>query len=81
MDLDQTDAGNDGEALQLLLDEVTKLRQEALRKLTAHDLNDDPAATAFIGMCHALSDKINAKLTRQRFDARLRQLIEKSAEN
>ena len=81
MDLDQTDTSDDGEALQLLLDEVTRLRQEALRELTAHDLNDDPAASTFMEMCHALSDKINAKLTRQRFDARLRQLIEKSARN
>ena len=79
MDLDQTDNSDDGEALQLLLDEVTKLRQDALRELTAHDLNDDPAATTFIEMCHALSDKINAKLTRQRLDARLRQLIDKPA--
>lgn len=78
MDLDQTDTSDDGEALQRLLDEVTKLRQEALRELTAHDLNDDLAASTFIEMCHALSDKINAKLTRQRFDARLRELIEKS---
>ncbi len=77
MDLDQTDGSDDSKALQLLLDEVTGLRQDALRELSAHDLNDDPAASAFIGMCHALSDKINAKLTRQRFDARLRQLIEK----
>ena len=77
MDLDQTDNSDDGEALQLLLDEVTRLRQDALRELTAHDFNDDPAASTFIEMCHALSDKINAKLTRQRFDARLRQLLEK----
>ncbi|MHC4875278.1 MAG: TAXI family TRAP transporter solute-binding subunit [Planctomycetota bacterium] len=79
MDLDQTDQSNDCKALQKLLDEVTKLRQDALRELTAHDLNDDPAATTFIEMCHALSDKINAKLTRQRFDLRLRELIEPSA--
>lgn len=78
MDLDQTDSGSDGDTLQLLLDEVTTLRQDALRELTAHELHDDPAAASFIQMCHALSDKINAKLTRQRFDARLRQLIEKT---
>jgi TRAP transporter TAXI family solute receptor len=77
MDLDQTDTRDDSSALQLLLDEVTALRQDALRELSAHDLNDDPAAAAFVGMCHALSDKINAKLTRQRLDSRLRQLIEK----
>jgi len=77
MDLDQSDTRDDGESLQLLLDEVTALRQDALRELTAHDLNDDPAASVFVGMCHALSDKINAKLTRQRLDTRLRELIAK----
>ncbi len=55
---------------QLLLDEVTKLRQEALRELTAHDLNDDRRDRVCQEYCHALSsDKINAKLTRQQFDA------------
>lgn len=59
---------NDVETLQKLLDEVTYLKQGALRELGAHELNEDQAIDSFIHMCHALSDKINAKLTRQRLD-------------
>jgi hypothetical protein len=47
-----------------MLDQVTELRQEALSEFTAHELNEDRAVDCFIEMCHALSDKINAKLTR-----------------
>ena len=54
--------------LQHLLDEVTHLRQEALREFSAHQLGEDRATDCFLAMCHSLSDKINAKLTRQRFD-------------
>ena len=32
---------------------------------SAHELQDDRAADCFLEMCHALSDKINAKLLRQ----------------
>lgn len=74
MELDEGNSGADVKALQKLLDEVTGLRQEALRELTANELNDDPAASSFISMCHALSEKISAKLTRQRFDAAMREL-------
>jgi TRAP transporter TAXI family solute receptor len=58
--------------LQALLDEVTALRQEALSELTAHDLNEERGADCFVEMCHALSNKINAKITRQRFEAAMR---------
>lgn len=75
MDLDQTPGHGDTEPLNNLLDDVTKLRQEALGTLTAHELHEDPAAAAFIGMCHALSNKINAKLSRQRLDAQIREVI------
>lgn len=81
MDLDQTNVIEDITQLQDLLDEVTSLRQEALAELTAHELNDDRAAGAFIEMCHALTEKINAKLTRQRFDASLQQLAERLSAN
>ncbi len=70
----------DSRKLQKLLDELTKLRQDALGDFTAHQINEDKAVDSFIGMCHALSDKINAKLTRVRFDrnfAELRQCLEK----
>lgn len=66
-------------ALQGLLDEVTHLRQEALKGIDAEQLNEDPAAGAFIGMCHALSDKINSKITRQRFDLGLQALAQRLA--
>lgn len=75
MDLDQTASGNDSARLNDLLDEVTKLRQEALATLTSHELHDDPAAGVFIEMCHALSDKINAKLNRQRLDSQFQTLM------
>ncbi|MFG0333572.1 MAG: hypothetical protein ACF8TS_09445, partial [Maioricimonas sp. JB049] len=39
-------------------------------------LNEDRAIDCFLEMCHALSDKINAKLTRQRFGQGLRHLAE-----
>ena len=50
--------------LEGYLDEVTELRREALEEFTAHQLNDDPAIECFISMSHALSQKVNAKLTR-----------------
>jgi len=70
----------DAKKLQKLLDELTKLRQDALQDFTAHQINEDKAVDSFIGMCHALSEKINAKLTRVRFDhnfAELRRSLEK----
>ena len=54
--------------LQQLLDDVTRVRQDALSQFTAHELNEDRATDCFLEMCHALSDKINAKLTRLRLD-------------
>ena len=75
MDLDQESSRDDSSKLNDLLDEVTTLRQEALGTLTSHELHDDPAAGVFIEMCHALSDKINAKLNRQRLDAQFQVLI------
>ncbi len=84
MDLDQTAAGDDSGKLNDLLDEVTRLRQEALGTLNSHELHEDPAAGVFIEMCHALSDKINAKLNRQRLDMQFQtlaaQLSQKSDE-
>ncbi|MBM81966.1 MAG: hypothetical protein CMJ78_15445 [Planctomycetaceae bacterium] len=67
---------DDVDALQDLLDEVTKLRQNALEDFSAHELNDDRAADCFLEMCHALSDKINAKMTRLRFDEKIEEFIE-----
>lgn len=67
---------SDLEELQKLLDKVTYLRQEALKELTAHELNGDSAANAFVEMCHALSNKINAKITRLRFDQGVQRIAE-----
>ncbi|MFQ5927351.1 MAG: TAXI family TRAP transporter solute-binding subunit [Terriglobia bacterium] len=68
-------AGSEVETLQKLLDKVTFLKQEALGTFAAHELNDVRAADCFIGMCHALSDKINAKISRQQLDKRLGELV------
>ena len=48
-----------------MLDEVTLLRQDALKNFSAHELKDDRAADCFLEMCHAISDKIGGKLQRQ----------------
>jgi TRAP transporter TAXI family solute receptor len=68
-------AGGEVETLQKLLDKVSSLKQEALGTFAAHELNDVRAAECFIGMCHALSDKINAKISRQQLDKRLGELV------
>ena len=60
---------------QKLLDEVTELRQEALREFTAHELTEDRGTECFINMCHALSNKINAKLTRQSTELSMQNLM------
>ena len=73
--LDEDESGNDVEQLQRLLDEVTQLRQEALGEFNAHSMNEDPSVACFVQMCHALSNKINAKLTRQRTDRQIRLLM------
>lgn len=64
MDVDGLGGPEEGKVLQDLLDQVTRLRQEALAEFTAHELNEDRAAECFVGMCHALSDKVNGKLIR-----------------
>lgn len=64
MNVDGENGAKDLQQLQQMLDQVTELRQEALSEFTAHELNEDRAVDCFIEMCHALSDKINAKLTR-----------------
>ncbi len=64
MELDQDYTDEQILRLEGYLDEVTVLRREALEEFTAHELNDDPAIECFISMSHALSQKVNAKLTR-----------------
>lgn len=64
MEIDGEGGPEEAAELQSMLDKVTLLRQEALSEFTAHELNEDRASECLIGLCHALSDKINAKLTR-----------------
>lgn len=64
LDVDGEGGPEDSKTLQLLLDRVTMLRQEALSEFTAHELSEDRAVDCFVEMCHALSDKINGKLIR-----------------
>lgn len=75
LDLDQSVGSSDIAALQRLLDEVTQLRQQALQEFTAHEINEDRAVDSFIEMCHALNNKINAKLSRQRMDRAIQDLV------
>ena len=67
INLDEGGASED-EILKLehLLDEVTKLRQKALSSFSANDFNEDSGFECFILMSNSLTEKINAKLTRQR---------------
>ena len=64
MGLDRDYTDEQISSLEVFLDEITQLRQEALTEFTAHDLKDDPAIECFISMSHALSEKIYTKLTR-----------------
>lgn len=66
IDIDGSADAKQVEALESMLDEVTLLRQEVLKDFSAHELRDDRAADCFLEMCHAISDKIAAKLLRQR---------------
>ncbi len=75
MDLDEVGGKeSDIKRLQKLLDDVSLLRQEALKQFSAHQLKEDRATDCFLEMCHSLSDKINAKLTRQRLERALSRL-------
>ena len=71
MSLDEEPSGSDIEALQRILDELTELRRKALGEFTFHDINDDRSVECFLVMCYSLSEKINAKLTRQRLEKAL----------
>lgn len=65
MEIDGEGGPEEAALLQTMLDRVTLLRKEALAEFTAHELNEDRASECLIGLCDALSEKINAKLTRQ----------------
>jgi TRAP-type uncharacterized transport system substrate-binding protein len=62
--------------LQALLEEISHLRTHVLGKFSAHELKEDPSGQYFVEMTHSLTNKINAKLSRQRMDARFDDLIQ-----
>jgi len=67
--IDLDEGGNNQNEIAILedlLDEVTKLRQEALCEFSANDFNEDSGFECFLLMSNSLSDKINSKLTRQK---------------
>ena len=67
IDLDEGGTNqNEIALLEDLLDEVTKLRQDALSEFSANDFNEDSGFECFLLMSNSLSDKINSKLTRQK---------------
>lgn len=68
LDLDQEPGRDDEAALQTYMDEVTQLRREALASFTTADMTDEPGVDLFLEMSHALSEKISAKITRQRME-------------
>jgi hypothetical protein len=75
VNLDLSNDSDDLDELQGLLDQVTFLRQKALQSMSAHELTEDRAGASFVEMCHALSHKINAKISRQRLDRRVDQMM------
>ena len=88
MDIERRQIHLDGDAgedelleLQKLLDEVTFLRQDALKELNAHELNEDRAADCFLNMCAHLTAKINAKVSRQRLEQLVECVLEKKSDD
>lgn len=73
--LNATPHGDLEPKLQRLMDEVTRLRQDAFREFSAHDLNEDRAVDCFLEMCHEMRDMINARIVRHQFDTRYEDLV------
>lgn len=63
---EQGSSGEEVVQLERLLDEVTALRREALTSFSINDFRDDSGMECFLMLSSSLSEKINAKLTRQR---------------
>lgn len=60
---------NSYQHLEKLLEEVTRLRHQALRKFTARELNEDRAVDSFLEICHGISNEIHGRLLRARVGA------------
>ncbi len=73
MSLAARPAAGNVESLQNLLNEVTSLRLEALGGFSAHELTESRAVVCFMEMCHGLSNKIDAKISRQWLERRMRE--------
>ena len=69
--------GDEVMVLEDLLDEVTKLRREALFSFSANEFRDDSGAECFLLLSNSLSEKINAKLTRQKLCSQIADLGDK----
>ncbi len=67
--------------LQALLDEISQLCAHVLGKFSAHELKEDPSGQYFVELTHSLTNKGNAKLSRQRMDSRFDELIEAVVES
>ncbi len=74
--LDVRPSANDVDELQRLLDAVTLLRQRALRELPSQEVIEDPAVYCFVQICHYVSTKLDAKISRQRLDGRFDELAD-----
>ncbi|MCG8406269.1 MAG: hypothetical protein MI923_13815 [Phycisphaerales bacterium] len=72
--LDQTNGYSDLGQLQKHLGEVTELRQRALDSFNTYQMTDEPGVDLFLEMSHAVSEKISAKISRQRLDLALADL-------
>ncbi|OFW02862.1 MAG: hypothetical protein A3G20_08590 [Acidobacteria bacterium RIFCSPLOWO2_12_FULL_59_11] len=63
--------GNELRNLEKLLTEVSQLRQEALRKFSARELNEDRTVDCFLQMCIGVSNDISSRILRTQLDKRL----------
>jgi len=81
MSLDATPSGDALEKLQKLQDELTDLRQECFRDFSGHQLQEEPGTDCFLMLCASLSEKLNAKMTRQRLGGELSRLADSIGNN
>ncbi len=77
LDSGKMPAERDIPELQQMLDQVTELRWQALEDFSVHEQMEDAAARTFLDLCNALTSKINAKLSRARFDLRFDELAKR----
>ena len=81
MSLDGTSSGDALEKLQKLQDELTDLRQECFRDFSGHQLQEEPGTDCFLMLCASLSEKLNAKMTRQRLGGEISRLADSIGDN